>query len=184
MNDSAKYERSKVVQIVHSVISKMEGLSGESLNTLRQELLDLEAAIDRTRTDIAPGTVDSSQARDELDAVVVATKEATDIIMNAGETLEAFAQSQPADVQAMITQQVTRIYEACSFQDITGQRIGKVITLLHEVQGKVGDMLKVITSEVVNAPEEKSDDELMNGPQLPSHALSQEDIDKLLAGFD
>ena len=32
---------------------------------------------------------------------------------------------------------VTRIYEACSFQDITGQRIGKVVTALKAIEGRV-----------------------------------------------
>lgn len=189
MNESAKFERSKVVQIVQSVISKMEVMSGDSLGTLRAELVQLEAAIDKTRHDIASTggmTVNPLQARDELDAVVASTKGATDEIMNSCEALQAFAQGQSPEVQAAVAEQVTRIYEACSFQDITGQRISKVIALLHVVEEKVGHMLAAINAEMP-APEaeaEQSDDVLMNGPQLPNNALSQEDIDKLLASFD
>lgn len=188
MNDSAKFERSKVVQIVQSVISKMEVMSGDSLGTLRAELMQLEGAIEKTRHDLAitsGQSVNPLQARDELDAVVSATKEATDNIMNACEAMQAFAKGQNEDVQNMVNEQVTRIFEACSFQDITGQRIAKVISLLHVVEDKVGHMLAAINAEGGHAPAHKQDDDvLMNGPQLPNNALSQEDIDKLLASFD
>lgn len=187
MSDAAKFERSKVVQIVQSVISKMEVMSGDSLGTLRAELLQLESAIEKTRHDLAISSgsaVNPLQARDELDAVVAATKEATDDIMNACEALQAFAQGQSADVQEAVAAQVTRIFEACSFQDITGQRIAKVISLLHVVEDKVGHMLAAINAEAGEAPQAPADDALMNGPQLPNNALSQDDIDKLLASFD
>lgn len=190
MSDGVKFERSKVVQIVQSVITKMEGLSGDSLSTLRQELVALETAIEKTRHEIADtGTpISSTQARDELDAVVAATREATDDIMNACETLQALSADLDADAQAAIQAQVTRIYEACSFQDITGQRITKVINLLHVVENKVGHMLQTLVHEGgdANTPVVQADADaaLMNGPQLAGNALSQDDIDKLLASFD
>lgn len=188
MVDSKKFERSKVVQIVQSVISKMEGLSENSLSSFREELLALRDEINAVQNDMSNESSGATvQARDELDAVVVATKEATDVIMNACEGLEAFALTQDASVQAQIQQHVTLIYEACSFQDITGQRIARVIKLLQLVQGKVGAMLDSLDRDEGRALEgavKPNDEALMNGPQLPANALSQEDIDSLLASFD
>ena len=42
---------------------------------------------------------------------------------------------------AKLQDAVTRIYEACSFQDITGQRITKVVTTLKVIEEKVAHII-------------------------------------------
>ena len=83
---------------------------------------------------------------------------------------------------------VTKIYEACSFQDITGQRITKVVTTLKAIEGKVAQIIttfgvQVGTADAREGPPVANGAELLNGPQLPSNAMDQSDIDKLLASF-
>ena len=83
-----------------------------------------------------------------------------------------------------------RIYEACSFQDITGQRITKIITTLKSIETKVAQIIATFGGRNPNqpaaaiAPPQMDEDELLNGPQLPAMAMDQSDIDKLLASFD
>ena len=80
----------------------------------------------------------------------------------------------------------TPIYEACSFQDITGQRISKVVATLKAIDAKVAHIVAAFTPELDDAdalPEMPADAELLNGPQLPVHAMDQSDIDRLLADF-
>ncbi len=84
-----------------------------------------------------------------------------------------------------LTEIATRIYEASSFQDITGQRITKVLKVLGTIEGKVGQMAVAIGYEAdPNAPpspEESpdSEDSLLNGPSMPEVANTQADIDAL-----
>ena len=82
----------------------------------------------------------------------------------------------------------TKIYEACSFQDITGQRITKVVTTLKTIEGKVGHIIGTFGPAMgaarTSADHVASEANLLNGPQLPAHAMDQSDIDKLLASFE
>jgi chemotaxis protein CheZ len=122
-------------------------------------------------------------ATDELDAVVAHTASATDVILEACEQLESASANGALLDAEMLGRATTAIYEACSFQDITGQRIKKVVGTLKAIEQKVGDILKVfgegdeIVDEVVQAAT------LTNGPQLPGKAMEQSDIDRLLADF-
>jgi chemotaxis protein CheZ len=122
-------------------------------------------------------------ATDELDAVVAHTASATDVILEACEQLEMAAgngEQVDADVLGKAT---TAIYEACSFQDITGQRIKKVVGTLKAIEQKVGEILHVFGQgqELMRGAPPIST--LTNGPQLPGKAMEQSDIDKLMADF-
>jgi chemotaxis protein CheZ len=88
---------------------------------------------------------------------------------------------------------VTRVYEACNFQDITGQRITKIVKTLQHIEveldkivGLFGDFDGADTEprEKKTKPEAPSDESLLNGPQLTETAATQEEIDALLASFD
>jgi chemotaxis protein CheZ len=85
---------------------------------------------------------------------------------------------------------VTRIFEACNFQDITGQRITKVVRTLKHIEGKIEVLIQALGEEVQKthrsaaAADPNNEDSLLNGPQLPGNAIDQSEIDKLLASFD
>lgn len=120
-------------------------------------------------------------ATDELDAIVAATAEATGSILDAAEKLTAI--DAPQGVGEQITEHVTRIFEACTFQDITGQRITKVVKTLKQIEAKVGDLVAAFGDAPAPAraikAAAKGDAALLNGPQLPQNAASQSDIDAL-----
>ena len=131
-------------------------------------------------------------ATDELDAVVAATEEATGIILdNAEKVMEAAGElEEPA--QSNLIEMVTAIFEACNFQDITGQRITKVVNTLKHIDERIQALAAVLGEEVdrctvpdtVEGTEggDLDDEDLLNGPQLPQSAIDQDEIDKLLAG--
>ena len=134
-------------------------------------------------------------ATDELDAIVGATEEATGVILDAVEKIEAIAPQAPPEVAQELSNMVTRIYEACNFQDITGQRITKVVRTLKHIEAKVAGLVMAFGDEMARAnaagpaAEAKAEapatsgtvdeKDLLNGPQLPSNATSQADIDAL-----
>ena len=184
-------------RIVTSVVSTLSG--GASLADLKlyHEVEALGEYIQAARREIAalrPDDINKHHlpmATDELDAVVMATAEATGIILAGMEELERIAGKLPAKRAGPVGDIVLRIYEACSFQDITGQRITKVVKTLKHIESKVEAILAVFGSELEGLPPaeaEPAKDEhqsLLNGPALPnSGGNTQADIDALLASFD
>ena len=126
-------------------------------------------------------------ATDELDAIVGNTEEATGNILDAAEKIEGIAAKLEIEPGMQIADAVTRIYEACNFQDITGQRIKKVVTALKTIEAKIESLAKAVGGvAAITDPnlESKTDGELLNGPQLPANAKSQDEIDALLKDFD
>jgi chemotaxis protein CheZ len=163
----------------------------------------IQQAILRTRGEIAAIHAkgakgqDFNRATDELDAVVSDTESATETILGAAESIDAAASQllreldgeQKARVQEIHAEAI-RIFEACNFQDITGQRIGKVVHLLQFIEERVGTMMEiwsgiagVSAAEEDVAEEPAGDEALLNGPALAgdSDVVSQDDIDSLFA---
>lgn len=150
-----------------------------------QELRQLSHYILKTRQEIAqiqPELIQHKHipaATDELDAVVGATEEATGQILDAVEHIESISQGLDAHIKNDVCDAASLIYEACSFQDITGQRIAKVVSALKEIEKTVAVLLYSITPPHVDLSGEEKDSSLESGPQLPNHAPTQADIDKL-----
>ena len=66
-----------------------------------------------------------------------ATEQATNSIFEAVEGIEALTDQMTPEVSEQVVAAVTSVYEACGFQDITGQRISKVVGALKQVEEKV-----------------------------------------------
>lgn len=134
------------------------------------------------------------EASDELDAIVAHTEEATGAILDAAEKIEATATKLDIEPGMQIADAVTKIYEACNFQDITGQRIGKVVTTLKTIEAKIESLASTLggwkiqenplKSRAERPKDARPDANLLNGPQLAGNAKSQEEIDALLKSFD
>ena len=86
-----------------------------------------------------------------------------------------------------INETIVGVYEACNFQDITGQRITKVVRTLKYVEERIMAMINIWGPEAIGeflpkAPDDhKNDDDsaLLNGPAGENQGISQDDIDKL-----
>lgn len=189
-----KLERDKVVQIISSVIEKVEAAEDISREMIYAELRALRELIEETRREIsATQMADVSgkhvpTATDELDAVVAATEEATGAIMDACDSISAHADTLTNGSKEFLVGEVTKVLEACSFQDITGQRITKVVKSIKTIESKINRLMGILEEKIPGIPSAIKDEDLrvgdarlMNGPQLPDKAISQADIDKLLA---
>lgn len=190
-------EREKVVKLINSVIQKVEHAGDPDRSMVYQEMLSLQAIIDQARAELRQtnaGDINLKHipsATDELDAIVKSTESATMTIFSACETVERALPGLDEHHRNAVQNEITRIYEACSFQDITGQRIGKVVKSLRDIETKVGSILAILQNRMgdmelhhTSKDERTGDAALMNGPQLAEKAISQDDIDKLLADFD
>ena len=65
--------------------------------------------------------------REELGAIVEATETATNAIMECAETVLAADTADPVAYRTLVEEKMLAVFEACSFQDITGQRIARVV---------------------------------------------------------
>lgn len=187
----------RIDQIAGVVRSMLDTTSGD-INAgdlkLYREIESLADYIHAAKAEIAalrPGEIKNefiASATDELDAIVGATEAATNEIMDSAEHLESLTPMMDAQVAERLTEITTRIFEACTFQDITGQRITKVVKMLKEIESRVENLVRAFGTEDETPTPKKdgvtSDEDLLNGPQLPTNAADQAEIDRLLASFD
>jgi chemotaxis protein CheZ len=174
----------------------------EQCEKLKIELDLIHDAIDRTKREIATlhgksfDGEEMAKVNGELGAVVGGTEEATQQILEAAEAIDqsaaAISSVTSPDQQKILSEEiqdkVISIFEACNFQDLTGQRISKVmatmkfiehhIITMMEIWGGV-DEIKAHAPAIIDTRDE--DAKLLNGPKLDGddgHA-SQDDIDAL-----
>ena len=132
----------------------------------------------------------------ELDAIVSATESATHRILAAAEEIEEAIEevllhnrdAVVVEQMDVVSQALARVFESSTFQDITGQRISKVVKILGFLDERVARMVAIWGDKVPEPPPvdaepdpETGDDEshLLNGPQLAQQGMSQSDIDAL-----
>jgi len=159
----------------------------DSMTTLRDLHVQIEDICRRFRKvrSEAAVVVHTSQMPDatlQLNDVLKATEEATMTILDSANALSAIAQAAeiPEARRKEISDHVGKIYEACSFQDISGQRIRKVQGQLGELEGQLSSMSEMTRGYEPKTPKQPRD-ALLNGPQLSSVAPSQAEIDDLFS---
>ncbi|GAB5388371.1 MAG: hypothetical protein Alpg2KO_13390 [Alphaproteobacteria bacterium] len=191
--------REEVLHIVETVIGSMQGDLTASEVKLYSELDALASFIQKARNDIAairPDRINRQHipsATDELDAIVGATEKATGSILDSVEIFEDAASHLEGEIADKANEAVMNIYEACNFQDITGQRITKVVNALKDIEGRVSSILTKFGEEIGVNFDELPDDEddkvecekdagrsLAEGPQLDGAGMDQASIDALL----
>ncbi len=171
---------------------------------LKVELDAMYEAIAQTKKEIATlhhttGSKGEEMTRvtNELDAVVVGTEGATETILASAEfidetanTLSARVGAEDAELANDIQEKVISIFEACNFQDLTGQRITKVVATLRFVEDRIIQMMDIWGGietfkelEIEERNLKEGDAALLNGPALETDAdvATQDDIDALFA---
>jgi chemotaxis protein CheZ len=126
-------------------------------------------------------------AHDELGNVVDATASATNTIMSAAEEILGYSEDDFETYRNQVQKKVLEIFEACSFQDITGQRISKVVEHLAQVEKRLSHFAAAVNArdgEAAPDAEEAARQSrkellLLNGPASDDSGVSQNDIDSL-----
>jgi len=174
--------------------STVDGFVHTEIARLAKYIIEAKSEIFAIQTNDKSEDVilDASQ---HLDEVIKHTEEATNTIMDAADKVQAGAAGIGGDKEAQIMDATNRIYDACAFQDITGQRIRKVINLLENIEGRINKLNDIFGAAPVFAEAEasrslsavsvlpKNDKDLLNGPQLKSQGVKQDDIDALFSSL-
>ena len=174
----------------------------EQCAKLKIELDLIHDAISRTKREIAVlhgksfNGEEMAKVNGELGAVVGGTEEATQQILEAAEAIDnaatALSKVNTPDQQKLLSEEiqerVVSIFEACNFQDLTGQRISKVMTTMKFIENHIIIMMDIwggVDAIKAHAPaiidDREGDVRLLNGPKLDGDAghASQNDIDAL-----
>lgn len=160
------------------------------------ELNELRTVIQRVASEVGAvrhPLIDEDRlgaAAQELHAVVSATEGATNGILETAEAIGNVAGELEANDDPAVTARagkiadlVAELFTHCSFQDITGQRISKVVGTLEFVEQRITRIIDELGSDNFSAPPvtettpEDDESKLLNGPQ--SGGVSQNDIDRL-----
>jgi len=202
-------DNSEVLRAIASLEAKLDRAQVAEQTDIAQiqlEISDISGRIKATKVEIAAlrhplaGEDKFQLASEELGAVVSATEAATNTIMSCAEELEDIVREVRAQLPDGYQSSrlndmhdtIVRIYEACNFQDLTGQRINKVVRALTFIEERVESMLSVWhKGDLASLPLPPSiikDDQglALTGPAPvdPDHAahsenISQSDIDAL-----
>jgi chemotaxis protein CheZ len=203
LSEFARRNRHADTKMLLTAIDRLEAAirgerTAESVDRIRFDLVEMAKAIARTKAEIAAIKPDGEQhgkfgeASEELDSIVGATEAATSDILAAAEHIQEVAwtlreQGLEAEVCDLIDAKATAVYTACSFQDLTGQRIRKVIQVLRYLEGRINAMIDIwgldgsMAAEAASAARARAGEAaLLSGPAHVAHGLDQSDVDVVM----
>lgn len=202
--ESIRKERGNSVSVddIGSVVlSLVEGTTQDNeIESVATELRDLLAFIGAAKAELVgmqPKSLshrDIPDAGEQLDAIVAATEDAASTIMDAADNVMSIAGEVDTEQAERLEAVSTELFQASSFQDLTGQRITKVTRTLNHLEERLSALAEAIGDEYVAPPEDDievddqgvavNDSDLLHGPQLEGEGNSQDEIDAILAAFD
>jgi len=128
----------------------------------------------------------------ELDAVVNGTALATQKVLAAAEEIDQLANNLSAALKGKIEQGpaqdirdlVIRIFEACNFQDLIGQRVTKVMATLKFIEDHIAHALDEMKNEPHAPAPDEAGRQYLHGPRLEIDRghVAQIDIDAMFDG--
>ncbi|HUC51192.1 MAG TPA: chemotaxis protein [Xanthobacteraceae bacterium] len=162
-------------------------LSGEATGRLASELNLIANRLADSENGNGAETVPLSRIAGELLAVTSGTEQATQKILAAAEQIDQLADNLSAALTGRIEQGpaqdirdlVIRIFEACNFQDLIGQRINKVMSTMKFVEEHITGVLDEIKNMSSRSSAEGA--QYLHGPRLDGDSghASQVDIDAI-----
>jgi chemotaxis protein CheZ len=149
-------------------------------------ITDLRSAINGLGVlDITDRKLNAVQA--DINEVILHTRSATDTVLETAESLMAANETGGA-YRELVEERMMRLMEACSFQDLTGQRLSRVSETLNAMEERLKRFAALVKpkghAEIAGSEERHRDDwrqrNLVNGPG-GANAMDQEMVDFLLA---
>jgi chemotaxis protein CheZ len=180
----------------------VEACGADELRRLKSDTDAIHHAINRTKQEVAALHANAfgpppARVTRELDAVVESAERATQQILGAAEDIEDAANTLSASLKREqekslaldIQDNVLRIFEACNFQDLTGQRIAKVLTTLKFVEDRIAHMIEIwggieaFKTYAAAAAADLERNGMLHGPKLDDDEdhVSQDDVDRMFA---
>lgn len=164
---------------------------GQALDEMRA----MSKLLAETRAEVVGLSPPSNDLGDTLDSVIDDTEGAALEILRQAERAQAAAGRLHAGTSADTTSDLAEVEDAanaivlaCAFQDLTGQRVRKVLSTLRQVEARVAALVALlgISPEEQNAVAEalpaRPDAHLLNGPSTAAQGgLGQSAVDDLFS---
>jgi chemotaxis protein CheZ len=194
-SDGAEVSLADVVRLAELSTEAFRSFFAGLDSAMLRELREIADYINAMRCEI--GTLQANDIKNsripaagqQLDAIVQATEEATHTIMGCAEAVMAGNAADPVAYKALVDANMMLVFEACSFQDITGQRIAKVVETLQHIENRVSRFAAAVGVGDIAGPANEAERLalarrarlLMHGPQLDGIGAHQGEVDLLLA---
>ena len=204
-----RHELMAEIKALRAIIEPHQSVSRDTMDRARAQITEAQAykreldliyaAVKHTKQEIDTASADvaaqaeTGRAGRELDAIVKGTEQATQSVLQAAEEIDQVATTLSAVLKGShdqglvndIQERVVQIYEACNFQDLTGQRVAKVAATLKYVEEHVAQLMEIwdrieqFQPVVVETPDD--DRRFLNGPKLVNDTghCSQDEIDTI-----
>ncbi len=193
-NKSDVVDLGDIAGVTEILLATMRRYFNSIDTTLYTEFRGMSEFIQRARSEISelrPNDLKQDKiprAGLELEAIVASTENATGTIMDAAE--EIMSADPTADGYSdAVNEACMRIFEACSFQDITGQRITKVVATLTYIEERLLGLQDAWGPDIDDADgaapipgmkhDVRPDSDLLNGPALDGEGIMQDQVDDL-----
>jgi len=188
-NPGGQMTLTDVIGVAELLTSSLQPLLRRIDVTMQKELRGILKKIVTLRNEISKVHADDiannriPEMGKELSEVVKATEAATNSIMTAAETVLGAQDLAEAQYKELVTNQMMEIFEACSFQDITGQRVTKVVDTVEVIEERIVVLCEMLDSQekgtgpVLSDKEQSKKDQLLSGPS--SNGVDQNAIDAM-----
>jgi chemotaxis protein CheZ len=210
--DGAPIDRELLAELeaLRALVAPRAQLDRETMERVRAQIAEAQAykraldmilqAIGRTRDEAVAAGADplaaerTARAGRELQAVVTGTEQATQKILQAAEEIERTAETLADALKGGhekgladdIQDRVLQIFEACNFQDLTGQRVANVVATLNAIEDRVSRLLRIWRGieqirPIVLETDDGAETRYLNGPRLPEDRghSTQDEIDEI-----
>ena len=183
-----------VCKLAEVMVDSTQSFFASLDSVIYSEIRELSAYIENAQDEISalqPNDLHQQKIPDagkQLDAIVKSTEDATNRIMEQAEKIMAANPLDMDSYQQTVNDAVMEIFEACSFQDLTGQRISKVVETLQHIERRVSKFAEAVKvkdgalrlSQEELAREQRAAEQLLHGPPLEGEGVSQDIVDQLL----
>jgi len=184
-----------VIGIAELLTSSLQPLLRRIDSTIHDELHGILRRIEGLRSEIARVRADdisNNRIPDmgrELSAIVESTEGATNTIMESAEAVLAADTNDLETYKELVSDKMMVIFEACSFQDLTGQRVNKIVETVEIIEERINLLCEMLDMSAmsggrvepaeISAKEKRKKDLMLNGPALGNEGVDQSAIDKL-----
>ena len=183
-------------------LARPSGMTAEEeLALLKREIHSMSETIERTKAEIKAIYSSSAEKkrmdvmRDELGSVVKDTEIATGSILESMESVDDLAQVIKASTKTPeiaaaadgVLDQVVKVFETCNFQDLTGQRINKVVNTMKHIEERIRVIVGIWGEDAFGdhqSDEVKGQDDLektLATTYEEADKVTQADIDKMFS---
>lgn len=186
-----KLKFNEMEYVIDSIMNKIDG-SNPDKQTALNDLKQVKESLSQIREAL---TSQAGQETDTFDILPLSIKDLSDVlkiletatngILDNAEILQKQLSSGASENEKL--ESISKICEHCNFQDLSGQRITRVIKNLEQFEFTTLTLFKLL---IGNEAFEKranpnsltyNNANLMNGPEVLDKAGSQDDIDKLFS---